>query len=119
MAGFVVASAALLLLLLVRSPRFPRVYIVCVVLLSALVIAGVRGADAAAVARTAVEQLMETTKPRGDEDVQIRQGLDRYSAVVNSTAAALLWTLCGYLIWLPAMLVSRRVRSTFASVRSS
>jgi hypothetical protein len=115
MVGFVVASAALLLLLLLRSPHFPRVFLVCVVLLSALVIASVRGADAAAVARTAVEQLMESTKPRADEDVQLRQGLDRYTSIVRSTASVLLWTLCGYLIWLPAMFLSRRARTTFAT----
>jgi hypothetical protein len=115
MAGFVVASAALLLLLLLRSPRFPRVYLVCVMLLSALVIASVRGADAAAVARTAVERLMESTKPRGDEDAQLRQGLDRYTGIVGSTASALRWTLCGYLVWVPAMFLSRRARTTFAS----
>jgi hypothetical protein len=114
LAGFVAASAALLRLLLTRSPRFPRVYIVCVVLLSALVIASVRGAGAAAVARTAVERLMEDTKSRGDEDVQVRQGLDRYSSAVNTAASALLWTSGGYLIWMPAMFLSRRVRTTFA-----
>jgi hypothetical protein len=115
MVGFVVASAALLLLLLLRSPRFPRVYLVCVVLLSAIVIASVRGADTAAVARAAVEQLMESTKPRADDDVQLRQGLDRYTGVVSSTASVLLWTLCGYLVWMPATFLSRRARTTFAS----
>jgi hypothetical protein len=115
MAGFVVASAALLLLLLLRSPRFPRVYLVCIVLLSSLVIASVRGADAAAVARTVVEQLMESTPPRAGEDAQLRQWLDRYTGIVTSTASVLLWTLCGYLVWVPAMFLSRRVRTTFAS----
>ena len=119
MVGFVVASAALLLLLVSRSARFPRVYVVCVVLLSALVIASVRGADAAAVARTAVDQLMEDTKPRAGEDVQVRQWLDRYTSIVSSTAPVLWWTLCGYLIWLPAMFLSQRVRTTFANPSGS
>lgn len=114
MVGFIIASAALLLLLVFRSPIFPRVYLVCIVLLSALVIASVRGADAAAVARTGVERLMEETPPRGDEDVQLRAGLDRYTTIVNSTASVLLWTLGGYLVWVPALLLSQRARRTFA-----
>jgi hypothetical protein len=115
LAGFIVASPALLLLLLLRSPRFPRVYLVSIVLLTALVIAGVRGADAAAVARTVVEQLMASTQPRAGEDAQLRQWLDRYTGIVGPTASVLLWTLCGYLVWLPAMFLSRRARTTFAS----
>ena len=114
MAGFIVASLALLLLLVFRSPIFPRVYLVCVVLLSALVMASVRGADAAAVARTGIERLMEDTPPRGDEDVQLRAGLDRYTTIVNTTASVLLWTLGGYLVWVPALLMSQRARRTFA-----
>jgi hypothetical protein len=113
--SFVVMSAALLVMLLLRSPRFPRVYVICVVLLFALVMASVRGADATALARTAVEQLMDSTTPRGDEEVQVRYWLNRYTDIVSVTASALLWTLCGYLVWTPAMFLSGRVRATFAS----
>ena len=114
MVGFVAASAALLPLLLTRSSRFPRLYLVSVLLLSALVIASVRGADAAAVARTAVEELMRDTKPRAGDDVQLREGLERYTGFVSSTASILLWTLCGYLVWVPALVLSQRARMTFA-----
>ncbi len=114
MVGFVAASAALLSLLLSRSSRFPRLYIVSVLLLSALVIASVRGADAAAVARTAVEELMRDTTPRAGEDVQLREALDRYTDIVSSTASILLWTLCGYLVWVPALVFSQRARMSFA-----
>jgi hypothetical protein len=115
MAGFAVASVTLVGLLLARSPRFPRFYIVSVLLLSALVIASVRGADAAAAARTAVEGLMQDAKPRAGEDLQVREGLDRYTGIVSSTASILLWTLCGYLIWVPALVFSHRARTTFAA----
>ncbi|MEO6212361.1 MAG: DUF2569 family protein [Vicinamibacterales bacterium] len=115
MVAFIVASAVLLLLLLSRSRRFPRIYLVCAVLLSALVFASVRGADAAMAAGGAIEQLMADSSPRAGEDAQLREGLRRYTSIVRSTASALVWTLCGYLVWLPAVLFSRRVRTTFAN----
>jgi hypothetical protein len=115
MLAFVVASAALLMLLLSRSQRFPRIYLVCVVLLCALVIASVRGAAAAMLAGEAVQQLIEGSSPRPGESAELREGLGRYTSIVSSTAPVLVWTLCGYLIWVPAMIFSRRVRATFAS----
>ncbi len=69
--AFVVASAVLLALLLSRSRRFPRIYLVCGVLLSALVIASVRGADAAMMAGDAVRQLIEGSSASAEESAQI------------------------------------------------
>lgn len=114
MVAFVVASAALLVSLFSQSQRFPRIYLVCVVLLAALVIASVRGANAATLAGNAVEQLIEGTSPSAEESTQLREGLQRYTSIVGSTASVLMWTLCGYLIWIPAIIFSRRVRTTFA-----
>jgi hypothetical protein len=116
MFAFVVASAALLLLLLRRSQRFPRFYLVCVVMLSALVLASVRAAGAAIVAGEAVQQLIRASSASAEESAQLMEGLRRYTNIVSSTAPLLAWTLCGYLIWAPAMFFSRRVRATFASV---
>ena len=113
--AFVVASAVLLPLLLSRSRRFPRIYLVCGVLLSALVIASVRGADSAMLAGNAVEQLIEGSNARVEEAAQLREGLARYTNTVGSTAPVLAWTLCGYLGFVPAMIFSRRVRTTFAN----
>lgn len=114
LAAFVVAPAALLLLLVTRSQRFPRAYLVCAVLLSALVIASARGADAARLAGDGVEQLMADTSPRADEDAFIREHLARYTQIVGTTASVLVWALCGYLAFVPAVLMSQRVRTTFA-----
>jgi hypothetical protein len=113
--AFVVASAVLLPLLLSRSRRFPRIYLGCSVLLFALVIASVRGADAAMLAGEAVQQLIEGSSASAEEDAQLRQGLASYTSIVGSTAPVLAWTLCGYLGWVPAMILSRRVRTTFAN----
>ena len=113
--AFVVASAVLLALLLSRSRRFPRIYLVCGVLLSALVIASVRGADAAMMAGDAVRQLIEGSSASAEESAQLMDGLARYTSIVGSTAPVLAWALCAYLAWVPAMFFSQRVRTTFAT----
>jgi hypothetical protein len=111
--GFVVSSLTLLPLLLWRSPQFPRVYVVCVVLLSALVFASMRGASAAALASDALRQLIDTTSANAQEAASLRQALERYG-IVFTTAPALLWTLFAYVLWVPAILSSMRARTTFA-----
>lgn len=113
--AFVVASATLLMLLLSRSRRFPRLYLVCVVLLSALVIASVRSTYGAMLAAEAVQQLIKTSSATAAESAQLMEGLGRYTSIVRSTAPLLVWTLCGYLIWVPALIFSRRARTTFAN----
>ena len=104
--AFVVASAVLLALLLSRSRRFPRIYIVCGVLLSALVIASVRGADAAMLAGEAVRAThrRHERKRRGIGPVD-GWSSTRYTSIVGSTAPVLAWALCGYLGWVPAMIL--------------
>ena len=111
--GFIVTSATLLPLLLSRSPRFPRFYLVCVVLLSGLAFASMRGADAATLASDALRQLVNTTSANAQEAATVRQALERYLIVV-STVPPLLWTGLVYVIWIPAMFTSTRVRATFA-----
>ena len=113
--AFVVASAVLLALLLSRSRRFPRIYIVCGVLLSALVIASVRGAAAAMMAGDAIRQLIEGSSTSAEESAQLMDGLARYTSIVGSTAPVLAWALFAYLAWVPAMIFSERVRTTFAT----
>lgn len=117
MLSFVVASPVLLMLLLSRSRRFPRLYLVCVVLLGGLVIASVRGAEGAMLAAKAVERLVDSSSGSAEETAQLKQGLDRYTSIVGSAAPALVGTLCGYLLWVPALVFSPRVRSTFAGRR--
>ena len=113
--AFVIASAVLLALLLSRSRRFTRIYIVCGVVLSALVVASVRGAAAAMMAGDAVRQLIEGSSANAAESAQLMDGLARYTSIVGSTAPVLAWALCAYLAWMPAMFFSQRVRTTFAT----
>ena len=110
-------SVVLLVTLLLRSQRFPRIYLVCLIPSAALVIASIRGASAAALAGSAVQQLVVDTSVSADESAQLTEGVQRYTSIVGSTAPVLVWTFCGYLIWMPALLFSRRARSTFAASR--
>jgi len=112
--AFVTSSAVFLTLLLSRSRRFPRVYLVCAVLLSGLVLASVLGTTAAKVAADVARPLVEDSA-RPEERAQISDVLARYTGAVSSTAPVLVWTLCGYLIWVPALFRSPRVAATFAA----
>ncbi len=109
------ASVMLIVSLLLRSHRFPRVYLVCLILLAAPVIASVRGASAAALAGSTVQQLIVDTSVSADESAQLSEWLLRYTSIVGSTAPVLVWTFCGYLVWMPALLFSWRARSAFAA----
>ena len=115
MVMFVAVSMTLVVLLLVRSLRFPRFYIVCAILLSALVLASVRGADAAMVAAEASREFIAGSNPTAAEAAQMREIIGQYTSTVSSTANILLWALCAYLIFVPAMFYSRRVRVTFTN----
>ena len=114
LAGFVMTSAVLLPLLLTRSPLFPRMYVVCVALLSGLIFASVRGTDGAMLAGDALRDVIATTSVNAQEDAVLRQGLERYTSIVGSTAPVLLWAFCAYVMWLPVMFASERVARTFA-----
>jgi hypothetical protein len=114
MAAFVVTSPILLLLLLLRRPRFPRLYLTSLALFAGLVIASVRGAEGAMFAAGAVQELMASSNASPEESAQAREIIGRYTSIVASTARVLVWTLVGNLVWLPALLTSRHVRTTFA-----
>jgi hypothetical protein len=105
--GFVATSAVLLILLRMRSAQFPRACLVCVVLLTALVIASVRGVEGARLAADAVEQLAADSAARPGETDELRDGIIRYMAAVNSAAPPLVWTLFGYMAWMVPLLSAR------------
>ena len=111
--GVAVTSATLLPLMMARSPRFPRFYLVCVMLLSGLAFASMRGAEAATLASDALRQLVNTTSANAQEAATLRQALERY-AIVGSTVPPLLLTGFIYVLFVPAIVTSTRVRLTFA-----
>ena len=114
MAAFVASSALIVPLVLSRSPRLPRFYLVCAVLLSALAFASLRGASAAAVAGDDLRQFAVTTSVSAEEAATMTGTLDRYTTAVATTAPPLVWTLFVYLCWLPPLLRSPRAVQTFA-----
>ena len=114
MAAFIASSAVIVPLVLSRSPRLPRLYLVCAVLLSALAFASVRSASAAAVAGDELRQFVVKTSVTADESATLTGTLDRYTTAVVTTAPPLVWTLFVYLCWLPLLLRSPRAETTFA-----
>lgn len=112
--SFVAASLVLLPLLMARSPRFPRHYLVCLLLLTSWVVAAGRGAAAAHLAVDAIVPLVDGSNGSPEELATVRDIIGRYTAVVNGTMPALVWTWCGYAAWMPGLLLSRRARTTFA-----
>jgi hypothetical protein len=114
MAAFIASSAVIVPLVLSRSPRLPRFYLVCTVLLSALAFASLRGASAAALAGDDLRQFVDATSVSAEEAATTTGTLDRYTAAVVTTGPPLVWTLFVYLFWLPPLLRSPRAERTFA-----
>ena len=114
MGAFIASSALIVPLVLSRSPRLPRFYLVCVVLLSALAFASLRGASAATLAGDELRQFVVTTSISAEEAATMSGTLDRYTTAVVTTAPPLVWTLIVYLCWLPPLVRSQRAHRTFA-----
>lgn len=113
MIAFALTSGVGLALILMRSRRFPRVYLLCLVLLSALVFASARGASASRLVADALRQHVRSTSPSATEVTQISGLLDRYTTAVTTPVPTLALALSGYLIWVPLLIFSSRSRRTF------
>ena len=114
MGAFIASSAVIVPLVLSRSPRLPRFYLVCAVLLAALAFASLRGASAATLAGDELRQFVVTTSVSAGEAATMTGTLDRYTTAVATTAPPVVWTLFVYLFWLPPLLRSPRAERTFA-----
>ena len=110
LAAFVAASLVMLPLLATKSPRFSRLFVATVLVLTALAAASARGASAVSLTADALQPLIEESKSRPQEYAEIRGIVDRYTAAVTPTAAALGWAWLGYAIWIPALVLSARRR---------
>lgn len=114
MAAFIASSAVIVPLVLSRSPRLPRFYLVCAVLLSALALASLRAASAATRAGDEFRQFVVAKSVSAEDAATMTGTLDRYTTAVVTTAPPLAWTLFVYLCWLPPLLRSPRAERTFA-----
>jgi len=115
LAGFVATSATLLPLLVARSPRFPRIYIASLVLLSAVLLASIRATSGVMLAGDALRQEIGRTSVDAAEDATMRNALDRYINAVRTAAPPLGWTWLAYAVWIPLLLTPGRVSTTFGS----
>ena len=111
-----VGSVLLLLLLLVRSTRVPRVLVLCVLIQGGLVGASTLGTLTVERLAPSIEQLIrETPDAGGSEQMRAAQELQRYRAVTGGASRTLTaaWGLLA--IWTPLLLFSGRARRTFAA----
>ena len=108
--AFVVSSLVMVGLLATKSARFSSLFVATVLVLTALVVASARGASAVSMTAEALQPFIEESKPRPQEDAEIRGIADRYMAAVTPTAAALGWAWLGYAIWIPPLVLSARRR---------
>jgi hypothetical protein len=104
------------LLLWTRSYRFPRAYLICVLLQAALVFAAVYGAELAStvVASVADAAGRTATTTRTMEMVRILEAIQRYDSTLLASSRSLAWTLLAYALWLIPLLGFQGVRELFA-----
>ena len=113
-AAFVGVPALLVPLLLSRSPRFPRLYLVYAVMLTTLVVASWRGMSAAALAGSAIRDEAARIQQNAEEFATMNDVLQRYDTAVSTTMPPLVWVLFACLAWAPLILTSSTAQQTFA-----
>jgi hypothetical protein len=111
---FLSTPLILLPLLLIRSWRFPRVFLALIVMLAALTLVSVLGSVATSRAGEQVGQLIRETTVSVEETTQLNGILTRYTRAITTTAPPLAAGLLGYLLFVPPLLLSRRAELTFA-----
>ena len=112
--GFIAAALMLLFLMAIRSVRFPRAYLLSIVLLGALVAVSATGARLATRAKPFAERLLQTARPA--EQALVLPYVNRYEAVARSTEQVLELALVVLMAWLPAIVFSGRASSTFGRI---
>jgi hypothetical protein len=113
-AAFIGTSVIALVLLLARSHRFPRTFIVCLVLATGLLVASHHSASSAKTIADILQQQIARARMNAEELATINEGIERYTGMLDLAGSTLMWTWTTYVIWLPAMFSSTRVRETFA-----
>lgn len=103
----------LIVLLLTRSRLFPRIFSMLIVCQAGLVLASLLASDA--FSRVASEAIAAMTTEQDAELQRAAEKLGHATGVLTSTAAAFVAPMLGYLVWLPFLLLSRQVGSSFSA----
>jgi hypothetical protein len=113
----IAAPPAMIALLLTRSHRFPKIYVMLSVCQAGLVLAGLLGADA--FSRLAAEAIAVMSTAQDVEVHRAAEKLRRAQGVLERAAPAFVVPMLGHLAWLPFLLSSRRVGAFFTAGRAS
>ncbi len=109
----IAAPLGLLVLLTTRSRLFPKLLAMLVACQAGLVLASLLAADA--FSRVAAEAIRAMAAAEDAEVHRAAETLAHGASVLESTAAAFVTPLLGYLVWLPALLLSRQVGAYFGA----
>jgi methionine-rich copper-binding protein CopC len=104
----------LVALLLARSRLFPTIFVMTVVCQAGLVAGSLLAADG--FARLATEASVAMTSSGDAEVLRLAEDLHRAQSVLTATAAGFVTPMLGYLVWLPALLLSQRLGAFFTAV---
>jgi hypothetical protein len=114
--AYVLDSALLVALLLLRSTRVPRALVLCVLLQGSLVAGSVVGTVIIERVTPSLEQLIrETPDPGGVEQERATEVLRRYGVVTRGASDTLTWAWAAMVFWTPLILLTSRARKTFAA----
>ena len=100
MAGFLLASAALLVWILRRRPALARWFVAWLAVLATLHFAAAQARRAAEHAAAVVGRALASSDRQEDELQQVASFVERYMTEVNTAGSVLTWTLVGYVILL-------------------
>lgn len=112
-----VSSTILLVLLTRRSPGFPRLFLIFVLLEAGLVLSSFVAVDLASRTRSVILREMKTSGfiEQGQRETEVlAKESQAYLAATRASAGALGWTLLGYAVWMPLFFFHPRARTTFA-----
>jgi hypothetical protein len=109
--SFLASSAVLLVLFSLRAREFPSVFLAWVLVQVAFVLGSFYTIDLLANFTPAL--LNELRGEGAQEAAAVAAWIRRHDEMVEPTAIRFAWIFLGYLVWVPALLVSQRAKRTF------
>ena len=116
-AVFIACPILLLFLMAIRSSRFPRAFLVSVLLSGVLVLTSVAGTDSAREASPFVERLVTDTPTLTEaQQSQLLEPVQQYNVIIQTIAESLVWILVGLAVWTPLLFLSESITTTFGAI---